>query len=805
MSDQDFFRLIPTKLDLNGPILGFSTNPVGVGTTNGGSVTLSGIATAEFPNAAENNGSISYQWYEVGEGAVSNSDNITGAATTTITLSNLSTPGDNGRQFFLRADYQPAQRTTGNAVNDPLDSDTATITIDPLIEIIAQPTSRQALINTNATFTVDADLTDSSYTTELSYQWQVDGEDVSDGTFQKTFTESTSEVSNVDITYTSDDSITLPSDATNVVITAAGGKGGDGGNDSGGNGGLGYDGRAGRLGYIDGSRTLEFKIGRRGNGGTSGGTSAFGSGGASSYAEGGPGGGAGSQGWSGGGGGGGGATAVYDSVKGGHTIVSAGGGGGGGGSFNRDAGAPPNSAGRGLGFGQVRDAMESGTSSPYQGNTGATAGGDGGGGGGGGGGASPSIRPGAGGGGTGGADNVSAATGGNGGASGFDPNYVTFNFDGYGNDGDGYVNLKYTGTSSRNVSVVRTTTFSGTNSNTLTISSDRVGIQTVSVTISQPDATNSPLTSDAVNFATVSDADQFNVNVEAIGIANTATLTSVNLFNGDYTFSTSGSDAAQSRITNYYSIYAPDKDLTVEMDLYGGKGYDSGAYSGGEGGYSRIRFTMEQNVEYVIAGLSTSVNAPFVYRKATLIAAAGGGGDAGGSGNGGFGGGIGISGEGGRGRGAGVGGEAFDAGTLPADGIFGSRTALIATAPDTKATVPSGGRALKCTRGDYWRDQGFTACEDITTGQARISDGTVVANTASITRGYKDGYSIIQTDGRGDSGGGDGGAGATGGNGGTSNSGGGGGSGYTDGSVTVVDADLGGSTENAKVILRIVT
>ena len=241
------------------------------------------------------------------------------------------------------------------------------------------------------------------------------------------------------------------------------------------------------------------------------------------------------------------------------------------------------------------------------------------------------------------------------------------------------------------------------------------------------------------------------------------------------------------------------------MDLYGGKGYDSGAYSGGEGGYSRIRFTMEQNVEYVIAGLSTSVNAPFVYRKATLIAAAGGGGDAGGSGNGGFGGGIGISGEGGRGRGAGVGGEAFDAGTLPADGIFGSRTALIATAPDTKATVPSGGRALKCTRGDYWRDQGFTACEDVTTGQARISDGTVVANTASITRGYKDGYSIIQTDGRGDSGGGDGGAGATGGNGGTSNSGGGGGSGYTDGSVTVVDADLGGSTENAKVILRIVT
>ena len=81
------------------------------------------------------------------------------------------------------------------------------------------------------------------------------------------------------------------------------------------------------------------------------------------------------------------------------------------------------------------------------------------------------------------------------------------------------------------------------------------------------------------------------------------------------------------------------------MDLYGGKGYDKGSYTGGEGGFSRVRFTMEQNVEYVIAGLSTSVNAPFVYRKAQLIAAVGGGGDAGGSGNGGLGGGVGVSGE----------------------------------------------------------------------------------------------------------------------------------------------------------------
>ena len=54
-------------------------------------------------------------------------------------------------------------------------------------------------------------------------------------------------------------------------------------------------------------------------------------------------------------------------------------------------------------------------------------------------------------------------------------------------------------------------------------------------------------------------------------------------------------------------------------------------------------------------------------------------------------------------------------------------------------------------------------------------------------------------------GGGNGGSGATGGNGGTNSSGGGGGSGYTDGSVTVVSTQQGGSTGDTKVVLRVVS
>ena len=83
------------------------------------------------------------------------------------------------------------------------------------------------------------------------------------------------------------------------------------------------------------------------------------------------------------------------------------------------------------------------------------------------------------------------------------------------NDGDGYINLKFTtATEIAGVTTTKTVTnvVSGTKTETLTISSDSVGIQTVSVRISQPDATNSPLTSDTVNFAAVSNANQYNVN-----------------------------------------------------------------------------------------------------------------------------------------------------------------------------------------------------------------------------------------------------------------------------------------------------
>ena len=314
---------------------------------------------------------------------------------------------------------------------------------------------------------------------------------------------------------------------------------------------------------------------------------------------------------------------------------------------------------------------------------------------------------------------------------------------------------------------------------------------------------------DEVNAVFVSTAAQNNIRIEAIGVTDTATLTDINLNNGDYTFEVENTDADNNGINQFYSLYSNEKDMEVEMDLYGGKGEDNGGNSGGEGGYSRIRFTMEQDKEYVIAGLIASVNTPFLYREGTLMACVGQGGQGGISSKGGAGGGVDVNGGDASGRGFGGGGYLVSAGTLGGNGEFGSSYSAPTVYPgDTQATGNNRGQTIACTKGVYWRDQGLGAC-DTTTTKFRLSDGTEVSNTMTLTRGFKAGYNIMQTAGAGLAPNftGRGGNGATGGDGAADpgTAGGGGGSGYQDGTVTVVATQQGGSTGTAKVVLRVVT
>ena len=171
--DNTAFNEISTKLDLNGPIVSYTEQPTGAtgigtttGATGGATISFTGIATAIVGSAGTGGtGYLSYQWYEQDVGKLSNSTYLTGTASTgpvgtaaTLTLSNLITPTDNQRKFYVEVDYVPSYVVgvqsvtrpgykTGNATNEPLNSGIATATVTPLIEIVSQPTQgTQALI-----------------------------------------------------------------------------------------------------------------------------------------------------------------------------------------------------------------------------------------------------------------------------------------------------------------------------------------------------------------------------------------------------------------------------------------------------------------------------------------------------------------------------------------------------------------------------------------------------------------------------------------------------------------------------------
>ena len=784
-------------LDLNGPILSFTTNPTGVGSTGvginstgGGTVSLTGIATATFPTSANNAGYVTYRWHEENVGALSDSTYVTGTATTTLTLSNLITPTDDGRKFFVQADYVPSYYVTGNATNEPLNSGVGTVTVDPLIEIIAQPTSA-TVTDQSATFTLDASLTNNG--TDLAYQWQLDGSDVTNGTVTKSTVgeiEGTEDNRIIQTTQTSAQ-FTIPANVTNVrfnAASAAGGNGGGlGGYQAGGTGGAGVSLYC-TIPTSTSARIVTFTVGRKGqDGGTGSHNHAHAAPGAVQGGQ--SGNGTGGRGC--GGGAGGSATSI---VLDGVLVAVLGGGGGGGGGGLSGVGENGSGYGDNEGVDGVTRALDL-----DRGDSGQSGNAGGGGGGGG---------DEAGTGGSAGVDGFGGDGGGRG-ASVYRSDYIT-RLDTADNPiSSGWGSLEYT--QGQNIvttvgNVSRTTTISGSTSKTLTLSTDGPGIgYTVCASVSSATATNSPIKSNIVNYQVLDSQEESIIMIEAIGVDSTATVSEVDLNadeDGDVELGPAGVNVNNNIFTQFYSIYAKDRDLDVEMDLYGG-GTNS---VGGEGGFSRIRFTMSQNEEYVIAGLINSVNTPFVYRRGALMVCVGEGGKGGVVGkSGGDGGGVGVAGGDGFGmEGSGSGANLIPNGQLTLSGIFGSASPSSTLYPgDTQAGNNRGGRTIRCTKGVYWAQQGIPPCNDISGNtKFRLSDGTEVTNTASITRGFKAGYNIMQTAGKGTNAF-RGGNGATGGEGGDrDDAGGGGGSGYSDGTVTVVSTRLGGSTEEAKVILR---
>ena len=177
------FPNVQSTLDLNGPTLSFTSQPVGTScSVASGIATFIGIATATFPptqtERETNTGNISYQWYS-GTTALTDGANVTGSGTTTLTLSGLTSPSDNNKGVFLQIGYDPNDLTP-NAINEPLNSSNAILTVFPTISIDTQPTDTTVVEDIETSFSVVASASDSS--TNLGYQWYLNGSEINGAT-----------------------------------------------------------------------------------------------------------------------------------------------------------------------------------------------------------------------------------------------------------------------------------------------------------------------------------------------------------------------------------------------------------------------------------------------------------------------------------------------------------------------------------------------------------------------------------------------------------------------------------------------
>ena len=373
--EQNFNRRVPTDLDLNGPLLAISSHPSDVTASNGDTKTFSVSASATFPGNADpsNSGTLTFQWFlDDGTDDIelkNESIGVTysGVTTDTLTLTGIQSPSQNGDKYFCRINYIAAdkydesEKGTGIPITGSINSNKATLTVNPFIQILSQPSSVDREFNVNGELTVTAQISDDDYSDDIGYQWHRNGNPISDGrqtstriergTVTEIITETNEVVTRHNYSFnrsyfhsSAAQTHVIPATASNVKIKIAGAGGGRGANDANGTGGNGGNGAYGEFNLSSAAgTTLTIYAGKKGSDGTNGGSAPGGTGGGfPNYASGGRGGNSGPHGTSGSGGGGGGASAVE---QGGTLIIVAGGGGGGGGAsypglHGVDAGSP---------------------------------------------------------------------------------------------------------------------------------------------------------------------------------------------------------------------------------------------------------------------------------------------------------------------------------------------------------------------------------------------------------------------------------------------------------------------------------
>ena len=347
-------------------------------------------------------------------------------------------------------------------------------------------------------------------------------------------------------------------------------------------------------------------------------------------------------------------------------------------------------------------------------------------------------------------------------------------------------------------------TIFGSATNTLRISLANASTNTIRAKFTHPTASNSPIYSSSATFTVVLARAILNYEVFRDDVSYLLGSGSIDLTQqpGDsYTFVSGVGIGFQTTC-----IYAPEKDINVEIELAGAKGGDYGTTPGGRGGMTKIRYTLQRNTEYVLkighmrgfniypaGGRWFAGGMTILYKGSRVVAVAGGGGQAAQGGRGGNGGGAGQAGRNGGGREGGRGGRSVSTGGLPSSGgSFGDRT------------IGTGGNLTTCGIGRYWAEQGYSPCSDMGFVFLRDYVGNILnGSTDTINRGFKPGRGFRNNGGEAVGGAdGGGGGGAYGGDAGTNQCGGGGGSGYWSGEGTLLSS-LTGANNSAQGYIKI--
>ena len=376
------------------------------------------------------------------------------------------------------------------------------------------------------------------------------------------------------------------------------------------------------------------------------------------------------------------------------------------------------------------------------------------------------------------------------------------------------------------------TTISGSQSKSMTIQSDTVGIQTVRCLITHPTAAlnegqatlpseenesdgvlDSGLLTVTRNFETISSVNlqQSNLTAEIVrdDDVNVFDDSTQNLFLGPLNLQATTEDFDMTRAI---TVFPTEENIAVRIEMAGSAGQGFNGNSGGEGGKCTFTTTLLKNTEYTFklgatveptASIGRGGAGAYFYEKGRLLVACGGGGASGWyGGSGGDGGGAGVAGQSGSGANRGAGGTKYNDGGLPAAGVLPSGA--------------TGGKIESCTTGGFWNTQGFSPCSDLGQKAFQVANGQTNTSTKTILRGYKaadvnSDYGFRHNGGNSQVIGanglfvGGGGAGAGGGNAASgADSGGGGASGYSNGSVTIVSAQQGGNNSDlAFAVIRL--